>query len=477
MVSINEAISAIIVAFVLVSWSFIMFDYLVKKAERVSYAERNRISRIILKTVVGVETFAAISSSIISVLLSMVTNSDEVGIISFCFFVPMISVWTFIAMDTDHMGMEENEKELPVEDVSPRKTNDYDLIVSADGKMPHFGRMYRQSQISDIIASQTFHPFVDGNGKKIKSIKVSEDDKWVCILGGYYPIDLICGYNKEMNMLYAIDGTMISLPLRGKLPSVKADIEAFFESRGEYFKKMPIKARNKFETALDRPKEELSKADWSSVRYQWEKLNAGNRTEVIDGKERPLIFEPVTKSGHIDDDIFERVLTDAEIAKAVKAVRKNKVILQTYTTMENYQNEYAVCNGIRILKSLDRELRLPGMDFLFQCLNDVDEAYFPMAVDLLKAYPKTMVREKIEENARIAYQDYDVQELGGLLFLAKTIGYEIEYVKEIKENQMQAETAGTSALNAVPSFDIDEDALYGSENVQEFSPYAYQKPE
>ena len=42
---------------------------------------------------------------------------------------------------------------------------------------------------------------------------------------------------------------------------------------------------------------------------------------------------------------------------------------------------------------------------------------------------------------------------------------------------MKAETAGTSALNAVPSFDIDEDALYGSENVQEFSPYAYQKLE
>ncbi|SDB49140.1 hypothetical protein [Butyrivibrio sp. INlla16] len=425
-----------------------MFDKLLKQAEHANNEERLKIGVQIITRIFGIEAFAGIASYILGLFLGKITNSVEVEIISICFLIPMFTLWFFLIADK-----KEKESGEVCNDEKVNDENDYS-VVSGYGTMPHFSSMYREYQIKHILSNHSFHPFIRPNGKKSGIIRVSEDDKWVCIFGAYYPIDLICGYNKTKNEIYAIDGTIIKLPIRCKLRSAGTGIEEFFEDRGFYYKSMPGKAEVRFEAALDRPRKDLSRADWGMVRYQWEKAIAGSSN----------------KDGKIGDDFFERVLTDAEIARVVRAIGKGEVSLSYYTDFEKYQNEFSVCNGIRLISVIGKQAKYDEMDFLFRCLEDVDETYFLMAVEVLKKSPRTKVQEKLEEKARIAYEEYDVQELGGLLYLAKVIGYDIQYVKKIKEAQEKGDLSSNAALE----FEVDEKELLGSDYVQRFSPYAYQ---
>lgn len=55
-----------------------------------------------------------------------------------------------------------------------------------------------------------------------------------------------------------------------------------------------------------------------------------------------------------------------------------------------------------------------------------------MAVNLLKTYPRRMREDKIEEYARIAHENGDVEKFGGLLYLAKELEYDVKYVDKMK---------------------------------------------
>lgn len=78
------------------------------------------------------------------------------------------------------------------------------------------------------------------------------------------------------------------------------------------------------------------------------------------------------------------MLSDCSIHEIAESVRSGKDSLSNFLNFNDYLNEFSVCNGIEILKVLGYPENAQGIDFLFMCLGDVDEAYFTYAVELLK---------------------------------------------------------------------------------------------
>ncbi|WP_026665568.1 hypothetical protein [Butyrivibrio sp. FC2001] len=350
---------------------------------------------------------------------------------------------------------------------SKYKKGDPHIITNYD-KFPHFEKMLGKGKAEEMIARENFSNYVSKSGKKSRHIKVSRSDKWVCILGGYFPIDLLCGYNKRLNELYTIDGMVIKLPKKAWLPHVQSEIETFFEDRGKYYKSVPPKAGLEFNTALRGPRSRLSKADWGRVRYLWEKSIVSSSHNYWQNNNKNQRYRPISKDGAISTTIFERVLSDREIASTAAAVTGKRVPLTRYLDFKEYQNEFCVCNGVELLKVIGNPKNMEGIDFLFECLSDVDEAYFLMAVDVLKQYPRGMCEKKIEENAQIAFEQDEVLKLAGVIYLSKELGYESRYIKQLKESASANETA-MEAENTVREFELDEQALFGSEEVQKFN--------
>ncbi len=353
--------------------------------------------------------------------------------------------------------------------------------------LPHFEKMLKKDQVMNIVNSSQFSPYKTKDGKELKHITVSEDDKWICMFGGYMPVDLICGYNRKKNVIYTIDGGMIGLPLRAKYFGVKNEIDAFFKDRGVYYTDMPRKADEKFDKAFQRPDDVLDKADFSRLRYLWEKANASDKDGYLRNKQSGYRYIPIFNKTEINRTIFERVLSDVEVAKTADAIRKKKAPLSSFLHFTQYKNEFCVCNAVEVMNTLRYPANADGMSFLFKCIRDVDEAYFGPAVDVLKTFPKGNLHKKIEEEVKKAFESGDVVHAAGVMYLAKEIDYEIEYVEEMKKVQAEAaENAGNAEAaestdqpeaNAIPKFDYDEYDAYGTEEVQGFEAggVAYQK--
>ncbi len=288
-------------------------------------------------------------------------------------------------------------------------------------RVPHFGRI--MPQCWDEARFETYRPYVTSEGNQIPFVMMGESQKWMRILGKYYPVDLICGYNEKKNVLYAIDGSAIKLPRRALLSSYKEGIKAFFEDRGHNYESIPDGTKYAFENMICSRPEELYKMDFGKLRYRWEDWMARSSG----GENRK-------------HDIFEDVLSNKEITAIFKSIRNKRDNLGMYTNFEDYKNEYAVCNGINLLSKLKYPQNRDGIGFLFDCLNDVDEPYFMMAVDELMKFPHKTLKNELEVRAKTAYEEQDVLKMAGLMFLAKKLNYEIEYVKEIKEKAAEAES-------------------------------------
>ncbi len=342
------------------------------------------------------------------------------------------------------------------------------------GDLPHFDKLLKKDQVMNIISNSSFAPYRTKSGKVLEHVTASEDDKWLCILDGYMPVDLICGYNRKKNELYTIDGGVIGLPFKSRFFHISDEIEEFFKDRGVYYTEMPRKASEKFDASFQRPVDMLDKADFSRLRYQWEKANSSDKSGYLKNQARGQKYNPVLEKRVPNDAIFNRVLTDVEIAKTADAIRKKQVALSEFIQFERYSNEFCVCNGVEFLNNLRYPANADGMNFLFKCLRDVDEAYFGLAVDALMDYPKGPVERKIEEDVKSAFENHDVVGLAGVMFLAKEIGYEIKYVEEIKKAQAEAAENGSKSdsdsIDVIPEFNFDELAAFGSKEVQGFSP-------
>ncbi|MCR5391175.1 MAG: hypothetical protein K6E77_10530 [Lachnospiraceae bacterium] len=322
-------------------------------------------------------------------------------------------------------------KEIEVSELEKREKN---MEKEPFEVAPHYGKLFGYNQVQELIENYTFSPFIDENGKELKHVLASDDKKWAQILGGYIPLDLLCGYNEKKNCIYTIDGAIIQLPKTASLPHIKRELKSFFEARGMYYKTMPAFSANSFEELIGK-EGSLSKADWSRVRYEWEKIilrNEKNFNEL--GLRR---FSPWAIKDEDGEIFFERVLTTNELKRTGKAVRKKYVDIKDFLVFDKFKNEYSVCNGIELIKLVNDSQKRQGLGFLFECLRDIDEAYFMPAVELIMEYPTDMVYKKMEDYAKKAYESGDVTRLAGILFLSKRMGHETKFIKQKKEEIRQ----------------------------------------
>jgi hypothetical protein len=338
--------------------------------------------------------------------------------------------------------------------------------TSTFGITPHLDKYISLHERLSVIRSKKFYPY----RKYAKFIKVSEDDKWVKIFNKYYPLDLIYGYDHISNELYFIDGYVVKLPKRAFKDKYNRFIDLFFDERGYTYDNLPSVSKESFDKIVADGINSFEKVDWASLRYKWEVAIAKEKDIRKARKSSATIYQPLTHGGKLRRDYYIRALSQEEIKRTADIFRSGNFSVNELTTFDSYVNEYCVCNGVKILGELGYPKNAKGIDFLFNCLKDVDEAYFMPAVDVLSEIPLSTLAPVIEEKAREAYKRCDVLRLAGILYLAKDLNYEIKFVKElkIKINAQKGPDMTSVDENGLVRFDPDQGAQLAQKEVVAF---------
>jgi hypothetical protein len=347
-----------------------------------------------------------------------------------------------------------------------KKKNEFPGIIA------YFEKELEKNKNIRELKKMTFLPYVFANGEKARYIKLSEDEKWVKIHGKYYPLDLISRYDPKENSIYAIDSTAVELPFYVKYLSISKELTAFFKERGSQDSVSPYISKAYFEGELKRSKGKLKNMDWAELRYKWEESMAGFDHRYNRSNANQLMFRPLTEEGEVNRQFMETVLSEEEIQSVVKAIRKGKIDISEYTDFVAYKNEFVVCNGVMLMKFLKYPDNRRGIDFLFECLNDVDEAYFKPAVEILSKLPRKELEGRIEERVAKAHQSGDAMRLAGLLYLAREMKYKIKYVQDLKAGLITVEHDNKDMLledeNGNIRFAPEEVSEYGEKEAVAF---------
>ncbi|WP_408072365.1 hypothetical protein [Butyrivibrio sp. JL13D10] len=319
------------------------------------------------------------------------------------------------------------------------------------GITPHLDKYIGLKERIKVISGMKFRPYKHRLEGKVRFLKVSEDDKWVKILGKYFPLDLICGYNNETNQLFFIDGYVVKLPAKAMDSNINRCIEDFFNERGYTYNNLPSGARKRFDKLVGDRIDQFECIDWSGLRHEWEVATANYVEQRKANKNSNDRYRPVSHSGKLNRDFLSRALSERELKLTAEIFKGTMFSLSELTCFSAYQNEYSVCNGVYILGELKYPANKKGLDFLFDCLSDVDEAYFMPAAGVLSEVPLTVLAPIMEKKSQEAYLKCDVMRLAGIMYLAKETGYEIQFVKNLKE-----QLAGSAS---VPMTEIDENGV------------------
>lgn len=278
------------------------------------------------------------------------------------------------------------------------------------------------------LRAENFSNYVCLDGHESKHLKISESDKWICLCGEYYPIDLIYGRTNDEANFYTIKGD--SFPPFGKNIPQKAreELYEFFKRRGNLIDIDPDVVRHLF-WDLDYPKMyDMQKTNWAGLRLKWEEAVAQRKHPKVYGKN----YKVVGKNGEINSELFWRVLSNSELGKIIAALNKKEIDPANVFNYGKYINEYTVCNAIKIAEGVRVNYKDETLDFLFKCLDDIDEAYFYRAVEVILRFPHQMIKERLEAQALLAYEAQDALHLAGLLYVAKEIDYEIKCLQNMK---------------------------------------------
>lgn len=345
-------------------------------------------------------------------------------------------------------------KKITEESLSAFKKEAARWYTSTFGITPHLDEYIGLRERLKVIKSQKFYPYREG----AKFIKVCEDDKWVKIFNKYYPLDLIYGYDHVNNELYFIDGYVVKLPRRAYKREYNQVIDLFFDERGYTYDNLPSGSKESFNKIVADSIDTLEAVDWSGLRYKWEVAMAEEKNRRMAKKGSGHAYKPLTHSGKFKQDYFIRALSEKEIELTADVFRYRNYSVTELTSFDSYVNEYCVCNGVKVLGNLGYPKNAEGVDFLFTCLKDADEAFFMPAVDVLSKIPLDVLAPIMEKKAMEAYKRCDVLRLAGILYLAKNVNYEIEYVKELKQ-KMNADDKVMTAVdeNGIVRFAPDQD--------------------
>ena len=348
------------------------------------------------------------------------------------------------------------------------------LFVSAKGFMngnviPHWGNAFGLSKIKDLLIEEEFEPYVLKDRMTCKNVEISKSKKWIRCKGNYYPIQLVRGYGcnsyGKKGHLYLIDGTI----LHDEIPYDFDTMQAFEELFPPMFDtdaaldntSLSVGNKDAFKAVWKGTVEELASADWGEVRYQWEKKYAELYNKQLSNQLKKRRMKMVADKFNMHKLMFGRVLDDEELGVILQQIRRYQMKegLSRILKLENYSDDYCVCNGIRLLGMMGYPANAEGIDFLFNCIMDVRKPYCNDAVAVLKQYPRDLLIERIENDVKYAYSSNDVVWGAGLLILAKSIDYEVKMAKKLAEVQAAEKKAKDEANGFSTAVVEDENGI------------------
>ncbi len=319
--------------------------------------------------------------------------------------------------------------------------------------VPYWGKHFGKDNIFKLLAEDKFSPYVTRDGYVCHDLKVSESGRWMKIAGRYYPIPLVKGLNVREDHLELINGDSIEIRgMKSRATLLKEGLKEMFPPTMSLaatlsYDDIPSNAAEAFRRVWKKDYKELAQADWFEIRYLWEEEYSKLLAKRVPGKKRKKALDDITEEHLVYKHMFRRVLYDDEIAAVAKAVKNNE-IERPYALFDitNYDDEYCVCNAIKVLGVVGYPDNMEWIEFLFKCLKDVQKSYCDDAVLVLKEnYPREVLIEHIDAEILKAHEANDLVWAAGLISLAKAIDYEIslEDNKADKDKEKEVSVCGT----------------------------------
>jgi hypothetical protein len=308
-------------------------------------------------------------------------------------------------------------------------------VFKSIASVPYWGEKLGQDHVDALLENEVFYPYTYKDGHDSLYIKISENRKWLKIFGKYYPVAFIAGIDKSEMSLVMLNGERVPLKPFVFLPSFS---DALYEIYPNYkFFRDRIKADNYeesfqhiFESACGNDLTELHKADWEHIRYTFERAFANLTVD--------------SEYANLKQSIFSYVLGKNQLKKLKVRKNRDKGISadDEILNFDEYEDDYCICNGVALLNMIGYPSNKAGIDFLFRCLGNADAPYFQPAVEELEKFDRKLLQDKIDLEVEKAYSEKDALKLGGIIFLAERIGYDVPFIKEIKEEQAKEEEIG-----------------------------------
>jgi hypothetical protein len=350
-------------------------------------------------------------------------------------------------------------------------------------QITYLGDYFSASEISRLLEDEEFSVYVTEKGERSNGILISDSGKWLCIADRYYPLDLIAYFSEPADAVVYIDGRRIKVHYgeagllgrrclkelygphayrEGKHTFFYVDknyrtgepsvwqydhecVEAFetlgFESpfsekykdilfNLEYDYMQSTNAYCEWQKVYNKYKKDMKKllsADWRQLRYDWE--SAMLKTEFRGYDPRKQLRNEIRNLQNGDNILTalnSMVLDDATLGTIIFGINKLEIRdIRCIFDIEAYTDPFYVCNCIRLLKMMGQPRNIVGIDFLFDCLNDIKEPYYDMAMELLLTFDEKMLVPVLESKFGAAIEDKDVLKIAGLMAFADKIHYRL----------------------------------------------------
>ena len=323
------------------------------------------------------------------------------------------------------------------------------------GSVPYWGEKMGQEKVDKLLSAEEFYPYTYSDGKDSLFIKISKSRKWLKVAGRYYPIPFIAGIDKGELGIVMLNGKIVPYQFYLLFPGFT---RVLYELYPNYkFFKDRIKSggyeesfEHIFETACGSDITQLDRADWERIRYDFERAFANLTVD--------------TGNMNLKQSIFKYVLGKNQLKSLKKSQYSKKEISagDEILNFEEYDDDYCICNGVTLLSMIGYPANKEGIDFLFKCLGNADAPYFQPAVEELEQFDKKLLQHKIDLEVEKAYYEKDALMLGGIIFLAERIGYEIPFIKEIKEEELKETELKEKGIGGKDMFHFMEETYSGS---------------
>ncbi len=307
--------------------------------------------------------------------------------------------------------------------------------------VPYWGNKFGRDLCIRLLSEDKFKPYVNKKGRKVRGLEVSESGRWFCIKGQYYPTYLVYDYNGATGDITMIDGTQVragdwrfdSILIGGLMEYLNTDRTLRLDNAYHTMISTGDCARA-FKRIYQGNYQNLATADWDEFRYRWEKELSEIEVRNMNAQNSRDHAKALRNKRIADEALHSRVLMDEEIHEIAYAIDQNLIKnISEWFRLESFKDDMCICNGVKLLKNLGYPANKVGVQFLFDCLKDIQKPYFEEAVVVLEKYPHDELVARIESSVETAHATGDVLWGAGLIYLSKRIGYEISLAKEMNE--------------------------------------------